>query len=93
VDVDSGDLVGGQIKVVDRTGSVENEYNQAGEVVTQLSNDGTPETQTFSYDARGNQTGSVLTGGLVETKQYDPDGRLVGRIKGSTIKVSPFRRP
>jgi len=37
VDVEGGDLVDGKIQVVARTGSVEHEYNLAGEVVIPLS--------------------------------------------------------
>ena len=83
VDIDGGDLVSGQIQVVARTGSVEHEYDQAGKVVTELSNGGVGygiQTQTFSYDVRGNQIGSVLTSSQVETKQYDADGRLVADV-------------
>jgi len=62
VDVDGGDLVSGQIQVVARTGSVEKKYNLAGDVVTEVSNDGTGnKTQFFDYDARGDQVGSTLT--------------------------------
>jgi len=95
VDIDGGDLVSGQIQVVARTGSVEHEYNQAGEVMTELSNGGVGygiQTQTFSYDARGNQVGSVLTGGQVESKQYDADGRLTADVytyaPGTTVTVT-----
>jgi YD repeat-containing protein len=95
VDVDGGALVSGQIQVVARTGSVEHDCNQAGEVVAELSNGGVDygtQTQTFSYDARGDQTGSVLTGGQVGPKQYDADGRLTADVytyaPGTTVTVT-----
>jgi YD repeat-containing protein len=66
---------------VARTGSVEHEYNLAGEVVTEVSNDGTGnKTQFFDYDARGDQVGSTLTNGVNETKRYDADGRLIADV-------------
>ena len=84
-----------------RTGSVEKEYNQAGEVVTELSNGGTGigiQTQTFSYDARGEMTYTLMPpldsshGGVPEYRQYDADGRLIADVytyaSGSTVTVT-----
>lgn len=97
VAVDGGELdpTDSHIKVVERTGSVENTYDQAGNVVRQVTNGGpgyTTEIQTFTYDARGEQTSSTLINGEVEHKQYDADGRLVADVytfaPGTTVSVT-----
>lgn len=52
--VSGGSLVNGTIVVDDRQGSVANTYDEAGDVVTQLSNGGVDiQAQSFGYDVRG----------------------------------------
>ncbi len=63
MDIDGGDLVSGQIQVVARTGSIEKQYDLAGNVVTEVSNGGTGvgiQTQSFTCDARGEMTYTLM---------------------------------
>lgn len=85
VAVSGGSLTNGQIVVDDRDGSVAKTYDEAGDVVTELTYGGAS-TQTYSYDVRGEMIRSVLPGfdtgaaGSTETRQYDADGRLVADV-------------
>jgi YD repeat-containing protein len=96
--VSGGDLVGTQILIADRAGSASQTYDDAGDIKSTSTTDGTQTyTQTFTYDVRGEQTGSVLYGGQVETKQYDADGRLIADVykyaPGTWVPVSTPDQP
>ena len=82
VQVSGGELTGGQILIDDRTGSMSQTYDQAGDVINTRTTVGTETlTQTAAYDVRGEQIAGTLTDGDTETRQYDADGRLVADIQ------------
>lgn len=96
--ISGGTLNGsGQIVVDNRTGSLEKTYDLAGDVATELSYSGT-QSQTFSYDARGELIGSAESNttmpnlGFGEVRQYDADGHLIADAytyaPGTTVTVT-----